>query len=103
MFEKILQTVNKAVERFFVKNVVLHHTFFYFDLKKLCFVVIEMVRNKRKLVSVIFFLPGMAYCYVKQSVSHCIRYNFNRKGLHILAINIEIMSDFKTKMFMDVY
>ena len=33
MFEKILQTVNKAVERFFVKNMVLHHIFFILILK----------------------------------------------------------------------
>lgn len=33
MFEKILQTVNKAVERFFVRNMVLHHIFFILILK----------------------------------------------------------------------
>ena len=33
MFEKILQTVNKAVERFFVKNMSLHHIFFILILK----------------------------------------------------------------------
>ena len=33
MFEKILQTVNKAVERFFVKNMGLHHIFFILILK----------------------------------------------------------------------